>query len=169
MEEIFLSKLKIITMKNLKYNEAVENLIEAVSIAIQVIKDYPPKELNNTQLHHVINVYSEWKADIVNPKPKFANMSSLKYKIENVFTYFQEDKGETVEMFWQKIKEAELPYKRENKLAKILKRKRIKDNIEFDFVTDVIVPYQQEGLITEDESMLLKQYIGNFEMKNKQK
>jgi hypothetical protein len=153
-------------MKNLKYNQAVENLTEAVNIAMEVIKDYPPKELNDVQRNHVINVYAEWKEGIINPEPKFDNMASLKYSIDAVFTYFQEDKGHTIDKFWEKIKEANLPYKRENKLAKILKRKKIKNDFEYDFIIDVIVPYQQEGLISEDELMLLKQLIGDFEMKS---
>ncbi|WP_218918533.1 hypothetical protein [Flectobacillus major] len=96
-------------------------------------------------------------------------MASLKYSIDEVFTYFQEGNGQTVEKFWEKIKEAGLPYKRENKLVKILKRKRIKDDIEYDFVIDVIVPYQEEGLISADEVALLNQWIGDFEEKNKGK
>lgn len=44
-------------MKNIKYLQAVENLIEAVNIAIQVLKEYPPKELNEKQFNHIINVY----------------------------------------------------------------------------------------------------------------
>jgi hypothetical protein len=153
-------------MKNLKYKQAVENLTEATNIAIQVIKEYPPKELNDFQWNHIINVYYEWKEGIVNPEPKFDNMGSLKYSIDAVFTYFQEDKGHTVDKFWEKIKEANLPYKRENKLAKILKRKRIKDDIEYDFVIDVIIPYQQEGLINEDEVVLLNNLIADFEIKS---
>lgn len=70
-------------------------------------------------------------------------------------------------MFWGKIKEAKLPYKRENRLAKILKRKKIKDDMEYDFIIDVLVPYQQEGLINEDEVFLLNNLIGDFENKTK--
>lgn len=112
-------------------------------------------------------VYSGWKDELINPQPQYANMASLKYSIDEVFTYFQEGNGQTVEKFWEKIKEAGLPYKRENKLVKILKRKRIKDDIEYDFVIDVIVPYQEEGLISADEVALLNQWIGDFEKKIK--
>ena len=47
-------------------------------------------------------------------------------------------------------------------MAKILKRKKINNDIEYDFVTDVIVPYQQEGMITEEEVILLKYLFGEF-------
>ena len=48
-------------------------------------------------------------------------------------------------------------------MAKILKRKKINNDIEYDFVTDLIVPYQQEGMITEEEVILLNAYLGKFE------
>ena len=154
-------------MKNAKYVEASNNLVKAIDIAIKVFNDYPPKIWNESQLRHVINVYSGWKEELINPQPQYINMTSLKYSIEEVFTYFQEGSGQTVEMFWQKIKETDLPYKRENKLAKILKRKKIKDDIEYDFVTDVIVPYQQEGLVDESDIILLNGLISDFEKKQK--
>jgi hypothetical protein len=60
-----------------------------------------------------------------------------------------------------------LPYKRENRMAKILKRKKIINDIEYDFVTDVIVPYQQEGMITEEEVISLNTYLGDYENRKK--
>jgi hypothetical protein len=154
-------------MKSAKYLQAVENLVKAIDIAIDVVKVSPLKDFREQDKQQFILVYSDWKEDIINPEPQYANMASLKYSIDAVFTYFQEGSGQTVELFWQKIKEVDLPYKRENKMAKILKRKRIKNDIEFDFVIDVLVPYQQEGLINEDDVVLLNKLIGDFEKKNK--
>jgi hypothetical protein len=154
-------------MKNAKYVEASENLVKAIDIAIDVLKVAPPKDFREQDKQQFISVYSGWKEELINPQLQYANMASLKYSIDEVFTYFQEDSGQTVETFWQKIKEADLPYKRENKMAKILKRKRIKDDIEYNFVIDVLTPYHQEGLITEEELVLLNQWIGDFENKTK--
>jgi len=79
---------------------------------------------------------------------------------------FQEGSGNHVEAFWKEIKNAGLPFKRENKLVKILKRGKIKNALEYDFIIDVLVPYQQEGLLTQEEVVLLNQMIGEFENKN---
>lgn len=154
-------------MKNAKYLEAAENLVKAIDIAIDVLKVASIKDFREQDKQQFISVYSGWKEELINPQPQYANMASLKYSIEGVFTYFQEGSGQTVEMFWQKIKESGLPYKRENKLAKILKRKKIKNDIEYDFVIDVIVPYKEEGIINDDEFILLNKLIGEFEQKNK--
>ena len=63
-----------------------------------------------------------------------------------MFILFQEGSGEGVEYFWRKIKEKNLPFNRNNKLTKIFKRKRIINDLEYDFITDVMMPYYQEGL-----------------------
>jgi hypothetical protein len=154
-------------MPSKKYEEVSLNLIKAADIAIESIKKFPPKKESKDFSRHLLNCYQENKELIINAEPKFRNLTSLKYDYEVIFTRFQEGSGEDVEEFWKQIKEASLPYKRENKMAKILKRKKIKNDIEYDFVTDVIVPYQQEGMITEEEEILLKKYLGDFEMKRK--
>ncbi|RAR71749.1 hypothetical protein [Flavobacterium aciduliphilum] len=154
-------------MSSKKYEEASLNLIKAADIAIESIKKFPPKKESTDFCKHLLNCYHENKMLIINSEPKFRNLTSLKYDYEAIFTRFQESNGEDVEEFWRRIKEEGLPYKRENKVAKILKRRKINNDLEYNFVTDVIVPYQQEGLINEEESFLLKKYLGDFEMKFK--
>lgn len=150
-------------MTSKKFTEASQNLSKAAEIAIESLKKYPPEYWETGELKHVVNCYMEFEFNISNPEPKYQNLRSLKYQEENVFIMFQETSGKYVEEFWRRIKEENLPFKRENKMAKILKRKKINNDIEYDFVTDVIVPYQQEGMITEEEVILLNTYLGNFE------
>jgi hypothetical protein len=154
-------------MSDTKYDELSKNLIIATSIAIDTIKKYPPIIWDDDTVKDVVNTYYEFKSNIENTKAEFRNLKSLKYKIDDVFTYFQEASGECVEQFWKEIKAQNLPYKRENKLAKILKRKKINNIHEYDFVIDVIVPYQQEGLINEEEVVLLNKWLGEFENRKK--
>jgi hypothetical protein len=150
-------------MASKKYEEMSLHLIKASDIAIESIKKFPPKKESIDFCKHLLNCYQENKELIINAAPKFRNLTSLKYDYESIFTRFQEGSGEDVEEFWRRIKEENLPFKRENKMAKILKRKKINNDIEYDFVTDVIVSYQQEEMITEDEVLLLNTYLGNFE------
>ena len=150
-----------------KYTESSNNLVKAIDIAIDAFKKYPPKIWDTKTLDQVINTYSEFKNNAENPEPQFHNLKSLSYKINDVFIYFQEGSGDAVDKFWDKIKEVNLPYKRENKLGKILKRKKINNKIEYDFVIDVLVPYQQENLINKDDVILLNKLIGEFELSKK--
>jgi len=150
-------------MASKKFTEATQNLSKAAEIAIESLEKFPPKEYDLDSYKHVLNCCKERLFFINNPEPKYQNLRSLKYLEEDVFIRFKECSGEDVEEFWKRIKEENLPFKRENKMAKILKRKKINNDIEYDFVTDVIVPYQQEGMITEEEVILLNTYLGNFE------
>ncbi|MNJ03586.1 hypothetical protein D3C73_1639680 [compost metagenome] len=52
-------------------------------------------------------------------------------------------------------------------MEKIFKRKKINNVREYDFVIDVIVPYQQEGLIDQQEVALLNDLILEFESRKK--
>ena len=157
-----------------KYKIAAENLAKASDIAIAVVQKFPPKGWNEhyvtenkNEINHFIDVYKEWKEMALNPKPQYCNMQSLKYVYQDIFTEFQEGSGTFIEEFWKEIKAQNLPYKRENKLPKILKRKKINNIHEFDFVTDIIVPYKQEGLINDEEVVLLNKCLGDFEIRKK--
>lgn len=154
-------------MKTDKYKEASDNLGKAVDIAVNAFRRNRPKDFNELQTLDFVNSYLEWKDNALNAESKFRNLGSLKYLVEAVFTYFQEGHGKCVEEFWKEIKVQNLPYKRENKMVKILKRKKINNIHEYDFVIDVIVPYQQEGLITDEDVVLLNELIGQFEMRKK--
>ncbi|KQO25830.1 hypothetical protein ASF10_23645 [Flavobacterium sp. Leaf82] len=154
-------------MKIDKYQEESISLAKASDIAINMIKRFPPKGWDEKTISHVIANRLEIKKDVLNPEPQFRNLKSLKYNIEAVFTKFQEGHGILVEEFWKEIKAQNLPYKRENKMLKILKRKKINNIHEYDFVIDVMVPYEQEGLINHDEVILLNDLIAEFENKKK--
>jgi hypothetical protein len=156
-------------MTDNKYTQSVDNLCKAIDIAVSVLQEYPPKGFNPSHVTNFVNAYLDFKNRAENPEPQFRNLKSLSYVINDVFIYFQEGSGDTVNAFWDKVKELNLPFKRENKLAKILKRKKINNKIEFDFVIDVLVPYQQEKLIDKDDVDLLNKLIAEFELSKKDK
>lgn len=147
------------------YIEEANNLIRAIDIAIDAFKKYPPNKFQPENIEQVVKIYLEQRNNVLNPEPQFRSLSSLKYTISDVFTYFQESGGQTVDYFWKEIKKAKLPYKRENKIGKILKRKTIKNETEYEFIIDILVPYQQEGLINSNEALLLNNMIADFEKK----
>jgi len=109
------------------YEEEANNLAQAIDIAIEKLQKHPPKEFQTAHIEHFINTYSDTKNKALNPEPQFKKISSLKYHIQDVFTYFQESTGEAVEQFWRGIQEHKLPFERENKLLKILKKRKIKN------------------------------------------
>ena len=152
-------------MTKANYTEEADRLAKAIDIAIEAFQKFTKKDWDEKVVQHCVKVYSEIKDSCVNPETKFKTLGSLRYSINDVLTYFQESSGQDVEYFWQQVKLQELGYKRKNRLSKILKRNRIKDQTEYDFIIDVLVPYQQEGIITPDEVIAINQMIQKFESK----
>lgn len=151
--------------KRKTYEEEAKKLAKAIDIAIEAIRKYCPSEFDKSHQEHFISCYSDWKTEYLNPEPQFKTLGSLKYSIQDVFTYFQEGTGLTVEYFWKRIKEERLDYKRENKLEKILSRGKIKGRIEYEYVTDMIVAAEQVGMTTRAETEKLSKMLGEFESK----
>lgn len=149
------------------YTQELENLVKAIDIAIESYQNFPPKLWNENHIKIVTYQLMEEKSTVIHAEPKFRNLSSLKYSIKTVFTYFQEASGPAVEHFWNKIEEAKLGYKRINHLEKILERGKIKNRIEFEYVTDMVVSAQQLKMITQHEAQNLKFMLGEFEKRKK--
>lgn len=154
-------------MKKLTYEEQAENLSNIIDIAILAIESQAPKEWSEVNKKHIINTYLDWKDQLLNPKPEFHNIKSLNYLSNDIFVYFQEGSGEAVNFFWNKVNHLQLGFKRKNNLVKILKRGKINNQFEYDYVIDVIVPYQQEHLISDIEVITLNQLIKNYEKSGK--
>ena len=147
------------------YEQKAGDLSKAIDIAIEAFEKIKPDDWDDVHVQHVVSTYLQFKSEVLFPDPKYKNLKSLSYHEEAVFTYFQESSGKTVEYFWQKLHPENLPFKRINKLKKILTRKKIKNDIEYDFVIDILVPYQQQGLINTQEVEILNVLICEFENK----
>jgi len=146
------------------YEEEVNNLLQAINIAIIVIQENGASDNRSIPLN---NFHAQLIEEIKNSGPQFRNLKSLSYKIDDLFTFFQEGSGIIVDKFWEKIKESNLPYKRVNRIAKILKRGKIKNDIEYQFIIDVMQPYLTEGVFTEEEYAQVNGMIDAFENRKK--
>jgi hypothetical protein len=153
--------------KKRTYQEEVEKLYKAIDISIDSFNTHPPKDWTPDIVKMVTSNLKKDKIRIIEAEPKFKTLASLKYDIKAVFTYFQEGAGETVEYFWRKISEAELNYKREHQLEKILNRGKIRGRIEFEYVTDMIVVAEQVGMTSKEETLKLSDMLGEYESRNK--
>jgi hypothetical protein len=151
----------------INYDIDAIKLSKAIDIAIDSYSKFPPKDFTQANIDHVVNLHNEWKNSVLNPEPQFRKIASLKYQIENVFTFFQEGTGETVEYFWRQLSNEDLGYVRVDKLRKIIDRGKIKGRIEYEYVLDQIVVAEQCARITRDESLKLSKMLGDFETSKK--
>ena len=152
-------------MARRNYQEEAEKLAIATDIAIKAIKSCPPKDFKDADIQHFVQTYSDWTEEVLNPRLQYRNLASLKHSVTAVFTYFQESTGPTVECFWNELNQLDLGYKRVDPLQKILKRGKIKGQIEYECVVDTMISAQQEGRINQEELDTLLKYIADFENK----
>jgi hypothetical protein len=151
------------------YNTEAVRLSKAIDIAVEAVGKYPIAKMSAEQNAHFIKCYLEWKEAVLNPKPEYRSLASLKYSIQDVFIYFNEMTGPDVEYFWNEVEEQQLGYERNDILAKIFERGKIRGRTEYEFAVDVIVVYRQTGKITQEEASKLGAMIGEYEKPKKKK
>lgn len=147
------------------YEEEAKKLAMAIDVAVESFQNECPANFTAQHQAHFIKTYMEWKENCLNPEPQFKKLVSLKYIINDVFTYFQEGSGTTVEYFWKKIHILGLDYQRENRIKKILDRGKIRGHIEYEYIIDMFVIAQQNGMITKYEALKLSDMLKKFEQK----
>ncbi len=146
-------------MKTIDKKEYYNKIIKMIDIAIIAYSEKGDKSITS----NFLPFYNSLKDDL---KIKSNRLSSLKFYEEQALTYFQEGAGKVVELFWEKINDANIDYKRENKLLKILGRKKIKNESEYHLATDAMLPQLQMGIITQTDFDNLSRMIGDFENKH---
>lgn len=148
------------------YKEEALKLAKAFDIAIDAYSKYPPKDFEKELfLKDYISFLDGWMKACLSPNPPFRKrISDLKFLHPILFEFFQETKGKTVEYFWERIQEEKLDYKRRKKslINEILERGKIKDRNEYNYVIDMIVTLEQEGITTKEDSIKLDEMIGKY-------
>lgn len=146
-----------------KYEVASITLAKAIDMAIEAYQKYPDTILGNQQ--QAIEVMTEWKGWCLNPEKKFRNLTSLKYIRQDLLSVFERTGDSRTEYFWQRLREEHIDYDRVDLLKKIIKRKRIANRIEYEYVQDNIVFAQQDGRISQEEALEIGRWIGQYESK----
>jgi hypothetical protein len=116
---------------------------------------------------YFIAAYDKFKEEALAPEARYKNLGSLDSLKNEVFIFFQEGKGDTVEYFWKRIEEEKLELKRANKLNRILKRKKIINQEEYDFITDTVVPMKQLGAVSEEEFVDLTNMLNRYQFRQR--
>jgi len=160
---IIFSILLVTGVNKTKYDEKAELIARLIDIAVDCFMVSPPNDWDERQVKHFVKVYSDWKNETINPRPEFHNVKSLSYMLSNVLTYFQEGSGQAVETFWKEVNSQELDIKREDRFVKILKRGKIKNDIEYDIIIDLFNVYVESNSLSGDDVDKLNKMIANFE------
>jgi hypothetical protein len=154
-----------------KYMARAQALAEAIDIGMPLFRPMTEAEretvLNPASNEAQIASNRAFCLDIrqkaLSPEPPFATLRSLAYLEEAFFTAWNEGLGEHVEQFWQRIAERGLPFERRDLIREILTRRRIRNDIEYQAVTDALVVLQHIGKITDREVAQLAEMLEAFE------
>lgn len=150
-----------------KYEEQADKLAKTIDIAEQVIRE--SKDFNADVARPMLDFGTQVKHMALNPEPQFKKLVSLKYLESDFFIFWNESSGPDVDKFWDRVFEAKLGYVRKDAIQDALKRKKIKNIHEFDFITDNIVVYEQTGRLNQEQVIELNKYIGEFERRKSDK
>jgi hypothetical protein len=149
------------TSKLSKYEERAHKLAKAVDIAEQVIRE--SEAFHAGLAKPMLDFGAKVKHMALNPEPQFKKLVSLKYLENDFFIFWNESTGPEVDKFWDRVYESKIGYVRKDAIQDVLKRKKIKNIREFDFITDNIVVYEQTGRLNHEQVIELNDYIGEFE------
>lgn len=163
-----INKLAIIshmTQNESKYDQQVRNLEKAVNIARKVINE--SVEIPSNLKESILNHCSQIIYIALNPEPQFRKIASLRCLENDFFIFWNESQENYIETFWTEIYKNDLGYERKDVLSAVLKRKKIKNIHEFDFIIDNILFFEQTNRIDKSQIIELNNYIADFEKRNK--
>ena len=141
-----------------KYLARARAFAQAVDLGIELYATLPAHERDAMERGSL-----EWKKMALAPEPPFASLQSLAYLEDAFFTYWNEASGEHIERFWQRVTAGGLPFERKDVVRDVLSRGRIRNDIEYQTITDSIVIHQQMGKISRAEADRLSEMLGQFE------
>ncbi len=149
------------------YEERAQKLALAVEIAQEIINT--SSKLTDLDKKEYLKLGQLVKGCALNPRKGFKRMDSLKYLESDYFVHWDEIENPEGHRFWTELFKKGLYRERRNIIEKVLKRNKIKNIAEFEFINDTIVVAEQTGHITESQSKQLNQLMGEFEFNQKKK
>ncbi len=147
--------------KRQTYEERAKQFVLATAIIEDVV--LASSRYSDEQKALIKKGFTEFKRMALDPEPVFRRIASLRYLEEEVLSGWRDATGPDADQIWAEIKRQELPYVRKDVLTLVLKRKCIKDQHEFDYVTDNIVIAQQEGRINHEQAVALDAMLMKFQ------
>lgn len=141
-----------------QYMTRARALAEAIDIGVKLSASLPRDERDA-----MVKGSLEWKRMALEPRPGFASTRSLAFLEQAFFTYWNEASGKQIERFWQLVGERGLPFQRKDAIHEILHRGRIKNELDYELVTDAMVIQRQMGRISQAEEDELSGMLGDFE------
>ena len=153
--------------KKKTYEEKTGDLIRLTCIADVIVQH--SSSMDPFHKERMLDWSKLIKNLVQHPEPQHKNVKSVQSLENDFLTWWNEGYGSEVELFWMELKKAGLNYERRDILKEVLKRKKIRDREEYDFMVDSIVISKENGRINNDEYFELNNLIQDGEKKKLKK
>ena len=148
----------------LTYQDRAQRLSKIIEIAEAIIKT--SNTLSEDLKSHMLQWGEQVKYMALYPEPKFKRVGSIKSLENDFLNYWNEATGPEVEMFWSTLNNNNIQLERKDIFKAILKRRKIKDLSEYDYVIDNIVICEQLRKINNEQVIELNKFLEDFEHRN---
>lgn len=139
-----------------KYIAGATALARAIEIGMPLYENSGVEERPGDTLKMMMS----WRDMALKPRPAFANLKSLAYLESAYFTYWNEAPFEAhVKVFWERVANEGLPFKRKDVVRELLERGRIRSDLEYEYANDLIPGQRQLGMLTDDEEIRIAEMI----------
>jgi len=134
-----------------QYQERAGALAQACDLAAQCRNDKPWAFERAT------------KAMALYPELGFGTIKSLAYLENDFFTSWNEGVEPEVKLFWKKVAQAQLPFRKRDRAREILLRGSIRNDLEFEIITDAI----SDDRFNDSEIAALGKLLAQYEAKSR--
>ncbi len=145
------------------YQERADRLAKTADIADKIIRD--SNTIPEASKHQFLNWGQLVKDKALNPEPPFRKVVSIKFLENDFLIYWNESEGPDIDKFWKELNEKEIDFERKDIIQLVLKRKKIKNIHEYNYVTDNIVVAEQIVRIDKEQVAELNRLLSEFEQR----
>jgi hypothetical protein len=146
----------------LTYEQHAEKFARAVDIGLKILEE---ADISPRDKERLIRLAESDKEMALNPPPIYKKVASLNCIIAEQLYYWNEEKGRHVEQFWDELAKNGIDYKRKDIFKTVLKRSRINNLQEYDYILDEILVAHQSHRLTTEELEKLNELLLNYEQK----
>jgi hypothetical protein len=143
------------------YEAEANDLLAALRISSDVVAESTLYKTNEKKL--ILKQLSGIEKLLSHPEPAFKNSKSVAFLRQAVIQPWNETACADAGKFWKRVKTAGLLFKPQDVLLEILRRRKIRNEIEYELVTDAF----SNGKLSRPKINLLNQMVATYEIKLK--
>ncbi len=145
------------------YEQHADRLAKVIDIGYRIISE---SEIPLEDKARLLRMCKLDKESALNPAPIYKRVGSLRCIESEHFYYWNETQGAHIEKFWLELKRNGTQYERKDIFKSVLKRNRINNRQEYDYIIDEMLVAEVNKRITMEEYKKLNEMLLVYEKKH---